>query len=219
MCVLCTKTKNNILELESSISSTFVAEHGVLKQLLCLTTSHYTKRTNRCYSVQAVCAAQKYLRGPAAPMRSSSSTVNKLPQTLGLCRCGLPFFVPIQMYCMFFAGLWFRHGEIRAKTRKKTNAKEKSRSFTLWSYKSRSPFCFPPFRGGSELSLSFKWSIAECRNATSFDSCILGCLVNLIYLAICQWTAMPNINCHSRYGGFLSTAWSQKASLSGWIWK
>ena len=130
-CVLCTKTKNNILELESSISSTFVAEHGVLKQLLCLTTSHYTKRTNRCYSVQAVCAAQKYLRGPAAPMRSSSSTVNKLPQTLGLCRCGLPFFVPIQMYCMFFAGLWFRHGEIRAKTRKKTNAKEKSRSFTL----------------------------------------------------------------------------------------
>ena len=77
----------------------------------------------RCYSVQAVWCAQKYFRGPAAPMRNSSSTVNKLPQTLGMWRCGLPCFVPKNW--MFFAGLWFRHGKIRGKTNKKTtNAKD-----------------------------------------------------------------------------------------------
>ena len=90
-----------------------------------ITLSHHFplhKQTNRCCSVQAVWCAQKYLRGPAAPMRSSSSTVNKLPQPLGLCRCGCRFLC--QENCMFFAGLWFRHGEIRAKTNKKNNKRK-----------------------------------------------------------------------------------------------
>lgn len=74
-------------------------------------------------------------------------------------------------------------------------------------------FLFPSFPGSSELPLSFNETLQNVEMPPVLTR--VSWVVWSIRLAICQWTAMPNINCHSRYGGFLSTAWSQKAKF---IW-
>ena len=131
----------------------FVAEHWVLKQLLCLTTSHYTNRptdvvASRPYGVRRSIFVA-LLRQCAAAAPQWTSYLNRW-----VCAAVVAVFCAKKIVC-FLLDFGFDMGKSGLKpTKKTTNAKDKSRTFTLWSYKSKSPFC-SPFRGGSELSLSF----------------------------------------------------------------